>query len=216
MRSGPEAQQWYGGRFATADRRHRARCVAAAIARRAGRVRCGPVRLVVPPAGDPSPIRPSTRRCILSSMAGMEAIQASHLTRRPSLVPLLGGTVLGTILIVVGIVLAYMAFATPVLQTVVPAGRLNVGPGRDGHPRLGRRAGGAGRIRPARSKPPRPDPGGGEEKDRGARRPPGTRLASGRRHRRDRHRPARWSDRVGSGHRFVQAPPSSASCRRRP
>jgi hypothetical protein len=60
-------------------------------------------------------------------MAGMEVIQPSHLTRRPSLVPLLGGTVLGTILIVVGIVLAYMAFATPVLQTVVPAGRLNVG-----------------------------------------------------------------------------------------
>jgi hypothetical protein len=57
----------------------------------------------------------------------MEVIQPSSVTRRPSLMPLLGGTVLGTVLIVIGIVLAYMAFATPVLQTVMPAGRLNAG-----------------------------------------------------------------------------------------
>jgi len=57
----------------------------------------------------------------------MEVIQPTHLTRRPSLMPLLGGTVLATISIVVGIVLAYIAFATPVLQSVMPAGRLNAG-----------------------------------------------------------------------------------------
>ena len=57
----------------------------------------------------------------------MEIIQPTHLTRRPSLMPLLGGTVLATISIVVGIVLAYIAFATPVLQSVMPAGRLNAG-----------------------------------------------------------------------------------------
>jgi hypothetical protein len=60
-------------------------------------------------------------------MAAMEVIQPTHLTRRPSLMPLLGGTVLATISIVVGIVLAYIAFATPVLQSVMPAGRLNAG-----------------------------------------------------------------------------------------
>jgi hypothetical protein len=41
--------------------------------------------------------------------------------------PLLGGTVLGTVLIVTGIVLAYIALATPALQSVMPEGRLNPG-----------------------------------------------------------------------------------------
>jgi hypothetical protein len=60
-------------------------------------------------------------------MTAMEVIQPAQATRRPSLMPLLSGTVIGTVLIVVGIVLAYMAFATPVLQTVIPTGRLNAG-----------------------------------------------------------------------------------------
>ena len=47
--------------------------------------------------------------------------------RRPSLVPLLGGTVLGTFLVVGGIVLAYVALATPVLQAVMPDGRPSIG-----------------------------------------------------------------------------------------
>ena len=57
----------------------------------------------------------------------MEVIQPTQHTRRPSLAPLLGGTVLGTISVVVGIVVAYIAFATPVLQSVMPTGRLNAG-----------------------------------------------------------------------------------------
>lgn len=57
----------------------------------------------------------------------MEVIQPAHLTRRPSLGPLLGGTVLATFSIVFGIVLAYVAIATPVLRSVMPEGRLNAG-----------------------------------------------------------------------------------------
>jgi len=41
--------------------------------------------------------------------------------------PLLAGTVIGTILIVTGIVLAYIALATPALNAVLPSGRLNIG-----------------------------------------------------------------------------------------
>jgi hypothetical protein len=57
----------------------------------------------------------------------MEVIQPSGSARRPSLGPLLGGTVLGTVLIVSGIVLAYVAIATPALRSVIPEGRLNIG-----------------------------------------------------------------------------------------
>lgn len=57
----------------------------------------------------------------------MEVIQPAHLTRRPSLGPLLGGTVIATFSIVFGIVLAYVAIATPILGSVMPAGRLNAG-----------------------------------------------------------------------------------------
>jgi hypothetical protein len=57
----------------------------------------------------------------------MEVIQPAHHARRPSMAPLLGGTVLGTVLIVTGIVLAYIAIATPALSSVMPEGRLNPG-----------------------------------------------------------------------------------------
>lgn len=57
----------------------------------------------------------------------MEVIQPSQPARRPSMAPLLGGTVIGTVLIVTGIVLAYIAVATPALRSVMPEGRLNPG-----------------------------------------------------------------------------------------
>ena len=57
----------------------------------------------------------------------MEIIQSTQHARRPSLAPLLGGTVLGTVLIVGGVVLAYLALATPVLRSVIPAGRFDPG-----------------------------------------------------------------------------------------
>jgi hypothetical protein len=57
----------------------------------------------------------------------MEVIQPSSALKRPSMAPLLAGTVIGTILIVTGIVMAYVALATPVLNSVIPSGRLNIG-----------------------------------------------------------------------------------------
>jgi hypothetical protein len=57
----------------------------------------------------------------------MEVIQSSHAVRRPSMAPLVSGTVIGTILIVTGIVMAYVALATPALSSVLPSGRLNIG-----------------------------------------------------------------------------------------
>ena len=57
----------------------------------------------------------------------MEVIQPSSAFKRPSMAPLLAGTVIGTILVVTGIVMAYVALATPVLTSVLPTGRLNIG-----------------------------------------------------------------------------------------
>ena len=59
--------------------------------------------------------------------AGMEVISPSHPARRPSLGPLLAGTVVGTVLIVTGVVLAYVALATPALSSAMPTGHLDVG-----------------------------------------------------------------------------------------
>jgi hypothetical protein len=60
-------------------------------------------------------------------MDRMEVIQPTHVTQRPPLGPLLAATVIATFSIVFGIVIAYVAIATPVLRVVVPEGRLNAG-----------------------------------------------------------------------------------------
>jgi hypothetical protein len=57
----------------------------------------------------------------------MEFIQPSRALKRPSIGPLLGGTVIGTILIVTGIVMGYVVLATPALSSVLPSGRLSIG-----------------------------------------------------------------------------------------
>ena len=57
----------------------------------------------------------------------MEVIRPAHVTQRPPLAPLLGATVVATFSIVFGVVIAYVAIATPVLHVVVPEGRLNAG-----------------------------------------------------------------------------------------
>jgi hypothetical protein len=57
----------------------------------------------------------------------MEVIQPTRGTLRPSMAPLLGGTAIGTILIVTGIVMAYVVLATPTLSVILPTGRLNMG-----------------------------------------------------------------------------------------
>jgi len=60
-------------------------------------------------------------------MSGMEVIAPSRGTARPSAIPVIGGTVVGTLLIVIGVVLGYVALATPFLALVVPAGRPGAG-----------------------------------------------------------------------------------------
>lgn len=57
----------------------------------------------------------------------MEVIHPAHATQRPSMMPLVGGTVVGTVLIVIGIVLAYVALATPALRSLMPQGHLDAG-----------------------------------------------------------------------------------------
>ena len=49
-------------------------------------------------------------------MDRMEVIQPAHAAQRPPLAPLLGATVVATFSIVFGIVIAYVAIATPVLR----------------------------------------------------------------------------------------------------
>jgi hypothetical protein len=57
----------------------------------------------------------------------MEVIQPTRGMPKPSIGPLLGGTAIATILIVTGIVMAYVVLATPMLSTILPSGRLNIG-----------------------------------------------------------------------------------------
>ncbi len=57
----------------------------------------------------------------------MEVITPTRTADRPSVAPLLRGTILGTLLIVSGMAAAYLAFATPLLGSVLPIGRPNAG-----------------------------------------------------------------------------------------
>ncbi|HET7169905.1 MAG TPA: hypothetical protein VFI69_11960 [Candidatus Limnocylindrales bacterium] len=57
----------------------------------------------------------------------MQVISPAASRPRPSIGPLLGGVVVGTLLVVGGVVLAVLAFATPILGAVVPSGRPSVG-----------------------------------------------------------------------------------------
>lgn len=57
----------------------------------------------------------------------MDVIVPSRPLQRPSIVPLLSGTLFGTLFIVGGLVLAYLAFATPFLRQAIPSGRPDAG-----------------------------------------------------------------------------------------
>jgi hypothetical protein len=57
----------------------------------------------------------------------MDVIVPSRPLQRPSIVPLLSGTVLGTLFIVGGLVMAYVVFATPFLRQAIPSGRPDAG-----------------------------------------------------------------------------------------
>src|SRR5687768_1514259 len=56
-------------------------------------------------------------------MAAMDVISPSRPQTRGTLVPMMSGTVLGTLSIVGGLTLAYVAFATPFLGLALPSGR---------------------------------------------------------------------------------------------
>jgi len=53
----------------------------------------------------------------------MDVIVPSRSPQRTTLIPVLGGTVLGTLSIVSGLTMAYVAFATPFLELAIPSGR---------------------------------------------------------------------------------------------
>ena len=53
----------------------------------------------------------------------MDLIAPTRPVQRTSFLPLLGGTVFGTLFIVGGLALAYIAYATPFLQSALPSGR---------------------------------------------------------------------------------------------
>jgi hypothetical protein len=57
----------------------------------------------------------------------MDVIVPSRPLQRPSIVPLLSGTVFGTLFIVGGLVMAYVVFATPFLQVALPSARPDAG-----------------------------------------------------------------------------------------
>ena len=60
-------------------------------------------------------------------MAAMDLIVPARPLQRPSIVPLLGGTLFGTLFIVGGLVMAYVVFATPFLRFAIPSGRPDAG-----------------------------------------------------------------------------------------
>jgi hypothetical protein len=57
----------------------------------------------------------------------MDVIAPSRPLQRTSIVPLVGGTLFGTLFIVGGLVMAYVVFATPFLDLARPSGRPDIG-----------------------------------------------------------------------------------------
>lgn len=57
----------------------------------------------------------------------MQAYIIGRGTSRPSLLPILGRAVVATLVVVGGLALAYLAFATPLLSQAIPAGRPSLG-----------------------------------------------------------------------------------------
>ena len=92
-------------------------------------VGCGVVRdrrwNDLPP--DVTPNRPLAVRRGAATMRAMEVITPPRMVERPSFLPVVGGTVVATLLIVAGVVLAWAALATPILSSVMPRGRADTG-----------------------------------------------------------------------------------------
>ncbi len=80
-----------------------------------------------PPADTGTPVASLARERTGARMGGMQVFTTSRGSPRPSLVPILGRTVVATLLVVGGLVLAYIAFATPLLSQAIPSGRPSLG-----------------------------------------------------------------------------------------
>jgi hypothetical protein len=70
--------------------------------------------------GAPDPKCPSTARASARTIRAMQLIQPSH-AARPARAPLLMGTVVGGVLLAGGLVLAWLAFMTPIIRSLTPA-----------------------------------------------------------------------------------------------
>ena len=57
----------------------------------------------------------------------MEVITAQRAVARRSITPVVAGTIVGTLLLCGGLVMAYVTFATPFLSWIMPSGRFGVG-----------------------------------------------------------------------------------------
>jgi hypothetical protein len=86
-------------------------------------VRCGPVQNVVPPAGWLTPVCPLAFVDRARDHRGMEVISPSRTASRPPVGPILTSATAGTFLIVLGLTLAYIAFATPTMAMLLPGAR---------------------------------------------------------------------------------------------
>jgi len=99
-----------------------------AAVRRLRAVRCGDVWSVGRPATRPYPglAIGSVRRW--GHDAAMELISATTEPARRPMGPIVSGTLVGAVLVAGGLSLAYLVFATPLLGTLLPSGR--IGPGQ--------------------------------------------------------------------------------------
>lgn len=61
------------------------------------------------------------------TMPVMEVITPTRTMPRPAVAPVIGGTLVGTLLVVFGLIMGFVVFATPFLTWLMPAGRF--GPG---------------------------------------------------------------------------------------
>jgi len=90
-------------------------------------VRWAPGRSVVPPAEWAYPRGVIGAAAARRQNSAMQHITPSRAPQRQSIAPLLTGTVLGTLLVVGGLVLAWLALATPFLRHALPGGRPDPG-----------------------------------------------------------------------------------------
>ena len=88
-------------------------------------VRCGPVQPLVPPAARLTPVCPWHGMHAGRDHPGMEVISPTRPTARPPVGPIVTSATAGTALVVVGLALAYIAFATPAMSMLLPGVRAN-------------------------------------------------------------------------------------------